>query len=55
MQQRTCRFPVRKDSYATHDRLDRIRIYDAFFDTRDEEGRFAAFEFIVQVDEEGEE
>jgi hypothetical protein len=55
MQQRTLRLSMRKHSYTTHDRLDWIRIDDTFLDTRDEEGRLAAFKVVVEIDEEGEE
>jgi hypothetical protein len=55
MQQRALRLTMRKHSHATHDGLNWIRIDDAFLDARDKEGRLAAFEIIVQVDEESEE
>jgi urease alpha subunit len=46
---------MREHGHATHDGLDRIRINDAFLDTGDEKRRLAAFELIVEVDEEGKE
>lgn len=52
MQQRTLRLPMRKYSNTTHNRLDRVRIDDTLFDARNEEGRFAAHEVVVEVDEE---
>lgn len=54
MQQRTLRLPMWKHCNATHDRLDRIRINDTVLDTRNEKGRLAALEVVVEVDEEGE-
>jgi hypothetical protein len=39
---------------AAHDRLDRIRIDDPVLYAGNEECRLAAFEVVVEVDEEGE-
>lgn len=55
MQKRTLRLTMRKDSYTTHDRLDRICVDDTFLHTWDEECGFAASEVVVQVDKESEE
>ena len=54
MQQRTRRLSMRKNRHTTHDGLDRIRVDNTLFDTRDKEGRLTTFELIVQVDEERE-
>lgn len=46
---------MREYRHATHNRLDRIGVDDAFLDTWDEERCLAATEVVVQVDEESEE
>jgi hypothetical protein len=54
MQQRALRLAVRKHCDTAHDGLDGIRINNALLDARNEEGRFAALEVVVEVDQERE-
>ena len=55
MQQRALRLAMRKHGHTAHDRLNRVSVNNAFFNTRNEEGRLPAFELIIEVDEESEE
>ena len=55
MQQSALGLAVREDCHTPHNRLDRVRIDNALLDTGDEKRRLAAFEVVVEVDEEGEE
>jgi hypothetical protein len=54
MQQCALCLTVWEHRHTAHDRLDRVRVDDAFLDAGDEEGRLATLELIIKVDEEGE-
>jgi hypothetical protein len=47
MQQRTSRLAMRKHRHAAHDRLDRVRVDNALFDTGDEERRLATAKVVI--------
>jgi hypothetical protein len=55
MQQRTLSLSVREHGDTPHDRLDGVRVDDAFLDAGDEECSLTALEVVVKVDEESEE
>jgi hypothetical protein len=44
---------MRENSDTSHDGLDGVGVHDALADAGDEEGRLAALEFVIEVDEEG--
>ena len=54
MQQRALRLTMRKHGHTTHDGFNWVSVDNTFLDTRDEEGGLAAFELIIEVDEESE-